>query len=122
MPGLAVRHCRICIQQRKDPGRGLFKRSGNSKDRNIPVEIDAVGLLARFGIADGDSYLIAIALRESQLFGVFCFLFTVQDTLHAAEDDTSEAQSLGGEVELSYNWLGRSGFHARPSAGIKIQF
>ena len=30
--------------------------------------------------------------------------------------------SLGGEVELSYNWLGRSGFHARPSAGIKIQF
>ena len=30
--------------------------------------------------------------------------------------------SVGGEVELSYNWLGRSGFHIRPSAGIKIQF
>lgn len=30
--------------------------------------------------------------------------------------------SIGGEVELSYNWLGRSGFHVRPSAGIKLQF
>lgn len=30
--------------------------------------------------------------------------------------------SIGGEVELPYNWLGRHGFHARPSAGIKLQF
>lgn len=30
--------------------------------------------------------------------------------------------SVGAEVELSYNWLGRSGFHVRPSAGIKLQF
>lgn len=30
--------------------------------------------------------------------------------------------SVGGEVELSYNWLGRSGFHVRPSAGVKLQF
>ena len=30
--------------------------------------------------------------------------------------------SVGGELELSYNWLGRRGFHARPSAGLKLQF
>ena len=30
--------------------------------------------------------------------------------------------SLGGEVELSYNYLGCSGFRARPMAGLRISF
>ena len=30
--------------------------------------------------------------------------------------------SIGGEVVLSYNWLGCSGFHVYPSAGVKLQF
>lgn len=30
--------------------------------------------------------------------------------------------SVGGEVALSYNWLGCRGFHVYPSAGVKIQF
>lgn len=30
--------------------------------------------------------------------------------------------SIGGEVALSYNWLGCRGFHVYPSAGVKLQF
>ena len=34
----------------------------------------------------------------------------------------ADGLSLGGEVELSYNWLGCRGFKARPSVGLKLQF